>query len=224
MTVGKLSVVGTPIGNIDDLTVRARNVLAECDGVIAEDGRRTRALLTAHGISNSITSLPAFDEQRRVPQLIARLVEGQHLALCTGSGTPTVSDPGAKLVAAAIAAGAEVVAIPGPSALVAALSISGLNTAHFAFIGFAPRTPSKLRRMVEAALSDDLSCVFFEAPQRLGKTLAGLSEMVGERRVAVARELTKMHETVHLGTCQTLSEQFLATAPRGECTVIIEAR
>ena len=221
---GRLSVVATPIGNINDITIRAVHTLAECDSVIAEDSRRTKALLSAHDISRPIATLPAFDEERRIPQLLRRLAAGEHLALCTDAGTPTVSDPGARLVAAAIAEGVEVVAVPGPSAVVAALSICGLTAAHFAFIGFAPRTPSKLKRMVEQCLAAGLTCVFFEAPQRLAKTLRNVAEVAGDRRVAVARELTKMHETVHRGTCTELADTFSETTPKGECTIIIEAK
>lgn len=221
---GKLSVVSTPIGNMEDITLRAIRTLGECDGVIAEDSRRTRALLSAHSISKPIATLPAFDEQKRIPQILKRLNAGEHLAFCTDAGTPTVSDPGSRLVAAAVADGVEVVTIPGPSAVVSALSISGLNTAHFAFIGFAPRTPSKFKRLVEQALAQELTCVFFESPQRLAKALRTIADVVGDRPVAVARELTKVHETVHRGTCTELADVFTATPPRGECTVIVGAK
>ena len=221
---GKLSVVGTPIGNLNDVTLRAIDVLREADAIVAEDGRRTRKLLSAHKISASVTSLPAFAEVRRTPPLLERLQSGENLALCTDGGTPGVSDPGKRLVDAAIAAGISVEVIPGPSALTAAISVCGLDMAHVAFLGFAPKTRGKLLRAVGGALAIDLAVAFFESPQRLQKTLEALSEVAATRRAVVARELTKVHETVHRGTCAELAQVFLESPPKGECTVLIEAR
>jgi 16S rRNA (cytidine1402-2'-O)-methyltransferase len=215
--------VGTPIGNLEDISLRALRVLRECDGVIAEDTRRTRQLLTAHGIARPLHSLPAHDEQRRVPALVERLRGGESLALCTDAGTPVVSDPGAPLVAAARAAGITVVAIPGPSALTAALSGSGLRGDRVCFLGFLPRSPGKLRRSVATALALDGTVAFYESPLRLARTLSLITALCAERPVVVARELTKVHETFHTGTAKTLAEAFAAHPPRGECTVLIGA-
>ncbi len=220
---GILHVVATPIGNLQDITLRALTVLRGCDAVIAEDTRRTRQLLSAHGIARPLLSLPAHDEPRRVPALVARLLEGQTLALCTDAGTPVVSDPGALLVQAARQAGVPVVPIPGPSALVAALAGSGLRGDRVFFLGFLPRSPGKLRRAVEAGLLTDATVAFYESPLRLARTLALIAPSCGERPVVVARELTKVHETFHTGTAAALAEAFVARPPRGECTVLIGA-
>ncbi len=220
---GLLHVVATPIGNLEDITLRALRVLRDCDGVIAEDTRRTRQLLTAHGISRPLLSLPAHDEARRVPALIERLLRGESLALCTDAGTPVVSDPGAALVRAAREAGVVVVPIPGASALTAALAASGLRGERVYFLGFLPRSPGKLRRTVETGLLTEATVAFYESQLRVARTLALIAPSCGHRPVVVARELTKVHETFHTGTAATLAEAFAAEPPRGECTVLIGA-
>jgi 16S rRNA (cytidine1402-2'-O)-methyltransferase len=220
---GVLHVVATPIGNLEDITLRGLRVLRECDAVVAEDTRRTRQLLSAHGIAKRLLSLPAHDESRRVPALVERLAAGETLALCTDAGTPVVSDPGMALVRAARQAGVTVVPVPGASALTTALSASGLRGDRVCFLGFLPRSPTKLRRAVEAGLLTDSTLAFFESPMRLARTLALIAPGCGERPVVVARELTKVHETFHTGTAATLAESFAAHPPRGECTVLIGA-
>jgi 16S rRNA (cytidine1402-2'-O)-methyltransferase len=220
---GLLYVVATPIGNLEDITLRALRVLRGCDAVVAEDTRRTRQLLTAHGISRPLLSLPAHDEAHRVPALVARLLDGATLALCTDAGTPVVSDPGAALVQGARAAAVSVVPVPGASALTAALAGSGLRGDRVFFLGFLPRSPGKLRRTVEAGLVADATVAFYESPLRLARTLALIAPSCGDRPVVVARELTKVHETFHTGTAAALAEAFAATPPRGECTVLIGA-
>jgi 16S rRNA (cytidine1402-2'-O)-methyltransferase len=219
-----LYVVATPIGNLEDITLRALRVLRECDAVVAEDTRRTGVLLRAHGIEKRVLSLPAHDEARRVPGLVARLDAGESLALCTDAGTPVISDPGAALVRAARAAGHAVVPIPGPSAVVAALSASGLGAGGFCFLGFLPRSPGKLTRTLEAALRGCRVLAFYESPLRLAKTLRLAGDVLGDREVVVARELTKLHETFHVGTAKTLADEFTASPPRGECTVLVGDR
>ena len=224
---GTLQVVATPIGNLEDITLRALRALRECDAVVAEDTRRTRALLSAHGIAagaaKPILSLPAFDEGRRIPAVLRRLDAGETVALVTDGGTPALSDPGAQLVRAARAAGHTVTPIPGASALVAALSASGLDASAFCFLGFLPRTPGKLLRTLSAALALDRTVAFYESPMRLAKTLDIAAPVLGDRAVTVARELTKLHETFHSGTAAELAAQFAATPPRGECTVLVGA-
>jgi 16S rRNA (cytidine1402-2'-O)-methyltransferase len=219
--VSTLHVVGTPIGNLEDITLRALRTLRECDAVVAEDSRRTRVLLTAHGIERRVLSLPAFDEERRVPALVARLDAGESLALCTDGGTPGVSDPGAALVRAARAAGHLVTPVPGPSAVTAAISASGLGGGGFTFLGFLPRTPGKMTRTVSAALGLGRTLAFFESPFRLARTLSTVAPLLGAREVIIARELTKRHETFHIGTAEQLAALFTATPPRGECTVLV---
>jgi 16S rRNA (cytidine1402-2'-O)-methyltransferase len=221
---GTLAVVATPIGNLEDITLRALRVLRECDAVVAEDSRRTKALLTAHGVQKPVLSFPAFDERRRIPHLIERLDRGETLALCTDAGTPALSDPGSLLVSAAVEAGHRVTPIPGASALTAALAASGLPGNAFCFLGFLPRTPGKLVRLLEQALQEDRTLAFFESPMRLVKTLRIAAPVLGERPVIVARELSKVHETMHRGTAAALVEEFTAHPPRGECTVLIGAR
>jgi len=220
---GRLAVVATPIGNLDDITIRALRVLRECDCVVAEDTRRTRALLTAHGISRPLAALPAHDERRRIPQLIGRLDRGETLALCTDAGTPALSDPGAALVRAAREAGHAVTPVPGPSAVTAALSASGLAADSFCFLGFLPRTPGKLRRVLENALTTRVTLAFFESPLRLARTLQVASALLGDREILVAREVTKVHETFHAGTAAELAAEFAVHPPRGECTVLVTA-
>jgi len=222
---GLLQVVATPIGNLEDITLRALRALRECDALVAEDTRRTRALLTAHAIpaGRPILSLPAFDEGRRIPAILGHLDAGETVALVTDGGTPGLSDPGAKLVRAARDAGHTVTPVPGPSALVAALSASGLDASGVCFLGFLPRTPGKLVRTLGAALELGRTVAFYESPMRIAKTLHLAADLLADREVVVARELTKLHETFHTGTAAQLAEQFSAAPPRGECTVLVGA-
>ncbi len=222
---GTLQVVATPIGNLEDVTLRALRALRECDVVVAEDTRRTRALLSAHDIpaGKPIISLPAFDEQRRIPAVLERLDGGAVVALVTDGGTPALSDPGARLVRAAREAGHMVTPIPGPSAVVAALSAGGFDASAFCFLGFLPRTPGKLVRTLSAALALERTVAFYESPLRIAKTLGIAAAVLGEREVMVGRELTKLHETFHSGTAAELAAQFAAAPPRGECTVLVGA-
>ncbi len=213
--------MATPIGNLEDITLRALRVLRECDAVVAEDSRRTRVLLSANQISKPIMSLPAFDEARRIGSVLTRLDRGEVVALCTDAGTPAISDPGAALVRAARDAGHTVSPVPGPSALTAALAASGLPADSFCFLGFLPRTPGKILRALEAALGCGRTLAFYESPLRLVRTLRIAAPLLGEREVIVARELTKLHETFHSGTATALAEEFSARAPRGECTILV---
>lgn len=218
---GTLIVVPTPIGNLEDITLRALRTLRECDAVVAEDSRRTRILLTAHGISRPLLSLPAFDERRRVPALLDRLRVGETLALCTDAGTPAISDPGGALIRAARTTGIPVISLPGPSAVTTALAGSGLGGGGFCFLGFLPRTPAKMGRVLTAALELGLPVLFFESPLRLGRTLRILSPAVDGRELLVARELSKLHETYHAGTALELAARFSERPPKGECTVVV---
>ena len=218
-----LYVVATPIGNLEDITLRALRVLRECDAVVAEDTRRTRALLTAHGISRPLVSLPAYAEQRRIPALLQRLEQCEVLALVTDAGTPVVSDPGATVIRATRAAGYPVIPIPGPSAVVAALAATGMGEGGFVFLGFLPRSRGKMVTAMERGLAGAPTVVFYESPLRLARTLRTLADTLGDREVVVARELTKVHETIHVGRAAALAAQFGAAPPRGECTVLVGA-
>jgi 16S rRNA (cytidine1402-2'-O)-methyltransferase len=219
---GKLSLVATPIGNLEDITLRALRTLREAQCVLAEDTRHTRGLLTHHGINTRLMSLHAHTEPVRIDVLADELAAGAHYALVTDAGTPLVSDPGGELVRAAVARGVTVEAIPGPSAVISALCVAGVAAEHFRFVGFLPRGGKRRREALTAIAEDRLTSVLFEAPTRLPETLADLRESCGEgRRGAVCRELTKLHEEVARGTLAELALRF-ADAPRGELTLVIE--
>jgi len=219
---GTLYLVATPIGNLEDITLRALRVLREAGLIAAEDTRRTRKLLTHHGIHGRLLSLHEHNESTRIPELIARLRTGESIALVSDAGTPGLSDPGTALVGAAIAAGAGVVPVPGPSAPVAALVASGLPAVPVTFLGFLPAAPSERRRVLEAARAHAHTLVVFEAPHRLLKTLDALADAWGDRRIAVARELTKMHEEIWRGRVREAAAYFRAYPPRGELTLVVE--
>jgi 16S rRNA (cytidine1402-2'-O)-methyltransferase len=214
-----LFVIATPIGNLEDVSLRSMRVLAEVGLVAAEDTRVARLLLERHGIRARLVSYTDHNRRTRIPQLLARLRD-EDLALITDAGTPAISDPGAELVEAARAAGHNVVAVPGPSALVAALSVSGLRTTVFRFVGFLPRTEGDLRRLLQDAGGRAETLVAFESPARLRKTLAVVAELIPERRLAVCRELTKLHEETFVGRAAEALSHF--DAPRGEFVVVIE--
>jgi 16S rRNA (cytidine1402-2'-O)-methyltransferase len=218
--MGTLHVVATPIGNLGDISPRAEQVLRSARVVVAEDPRHSRRLLDHLGVRPQLISLPAPREVERVGKVLAAL-EGSDVALISDAGTPGISDPGRRLVAAARAAGHQVLAIPGPSAVVAAVAASGLRADRFAFLGFLPRTRGRMARVLGSA--PDLALVFFESPQRLAATLALCAELLPDRQVAVAREISKLHESWHLGTAAELAAQFRSVPARGECTVVVEA-
>jgi 16S rRNA (cytidine1402-2'-O)-methyltransferase len=221
---GRLDVIATPIGNIGDLSSRAREALAAADLVLAEDTRRTATLLAACGISRPLLSLHDHNETRRCEPLVARLRAGAVLALVSDAGTPLLSDPGFVLVRAAAAAGIEVRALAGPSAITAALAVAGLPTDRFVFEGFLPVAPGARRMALRRLAQEPRTVVLFEAPHRIAATLDELAAAFGAQRLAViARELTKLHESVYRGTLAGL-QQRAATDPdmaRGEITLVI---
>ena len=216
-----LYVVATPIGNLRDLTERAREVLAACDAVVAEDTRHSGQLLKHLRISGkSFLSLPAFDEARRVDAIVRRLSQGESLALVTDAGTPAVSDPGGLLVRRAVEAGVQIVPVPGASAAIAALSVSGFAEPRFHFVGFLPRKPSARDAILGELRELRAQLVFYESPQRLHDTLLALSAALGDRPALVARELTKVHEELLRGTLAQLAERF-AGETRGEIVIVV---
>ena len=219
---GTLYVVATPLGNLGDLSPRAAETLRAVAVVAAEDTRRTRPLLTHIGARARLRSYHAHSEPERRDVLLAALAEGHDVALVTDAGTPTISDPGADLVAAARAAGHPVVVIPGPSAVTAALSGAGLPADRYTFLGFLPRKgPDRAERLAEIATSR-VAVVVFEAANRLAELLADLAAAAGGAREAtVARELTKLHEEFRAGTLHDLAGYYAAHEPRGEVTVVI---
>ena len=218
----RLYVVGTPIGNLGDLTERARRVLVEAHVVAAEDTRRARNLLTHLGISGKpVVRLDAHASEADVARLADRVAGGELVALVTDAGTPAVSDPGSALVRAVTDRGAAVEAIPGASAVVAAVSVSGFAATAFRFVGFLPRA-HKERLEALAKIADDPDIiVFFEAPQRMAETLVDLARVMPDREVLVARELTKVHEELLRGTAGVLSEAESAREWIGELTVVL---
>jgi 16S rRNA (cytidine1402-2'-O)-methyltransferase len=219
--LGTLYLVATPIGNLEDTSARALRVLREADLLLAEDTRRTRVLLERHGVAARPLSLHAHNEAARRGRALEALGAGGSVALVSDAGTPLVSDPGERLVAAAIAAGHDVTAVPGPSALLAALCVSGLPVVPFAFLGFPPRRAGERRARFAHWRSRAETLVLFESPRRLGATLRELCEAFGgERRACVARELTKLHEEVARGTLAELAARFAAGA-RGEVTLVV---
>jgi 16S rRNA (cytidine1402-2'-O)-methyltransferase len=218
--VGTLHVVATPIGNLEDVTLRALRVLREADLLLAEDTRRTRVLLDRHGIAARPRSLHAHNESARIDEVLAALAAGRAVALVSDAGTPLVSDPGGRLLAAALAAGHEVSPVPGPSAALAALLVSGLAPTPFAFLGFLPRRPGARREALTRWRGRPETLVLFESPRRVGATAREAAELLGDRPACVARELTKLHEEVVRAPLSALAERF-ADGARGEVTLVI---
>jgi 16S rRNA (cytidine1402-2'-O)-methyltransferase len=217
---GTLYVVGTPIGNLGDLTRRAEATLASVDVIAAEDTRRTRALLSHLGISGkSLVCLDANADTRTISDLVGRLVAGEMLAFVTDAGTPGVSDPGTKLVRAAIAEGIAVMTVPGPSAVTSAVAVSGLVEGPFLFLGFLPRRGEKRRRAIRRIRVSVEPVVLFEAPGRIRETLEELGQAIPERQACVLRELTKLHEETLRGTLRELAEKDVTE--RGEFTLVV---
>lgn len=224
VTAGTLYVVATPIGNLGDLSTRAREVLARVQLIAAEDTRHTRQLLQAFGIDTPLTSLHEHNEMHKSEALIARLVTGEAIALVSDAGTPLISDPGFDLVAAARARGVSIVVIPGPCAAIAALSIAGLPTDRFVFEGFLPAKNSARVTRLQQLASEERTMIFYEAPHRLKDVLRDLAAEFGvERTASVSRELTKRFETTYNGTLAQLCESAEKNADmsRGELVIIV---
>lgn len=219
---GTLYVVATPLGHLGDLTLRAAEVLRQVPVVAAEDTRRARGLLTHLGAEPRLLSFHAHSPERRREALLEILLEGRDVALVSDAGTPVVSDPGAELVQAVREAGCRVVPIPGPSAVAAALSVSGLPGDRYLFLGFPPRKGAERQRLLLQAAASEWTVVFFEAPSRVCDLLEDLRGVAGDaRRVTVARELTKLHEEIREGTLADVAAHFIVTQPRGEFTIAL---
>jgi 16S rRNA (cytidine1402-2'-O)-methyltransferase len=217
---GTLYVVATPIGNLEDVTARALRILQGVAIVAAEDTRRTAHLLARYAIATPTTSLHAHNETRKTPVIVDRLLRGDSVALVSDAGTPLISDPGEHLIAAAIAAGIRVEPIPGPSAVMAALSAAGVSTGAFSFLGFPP-TRSKDRKLwFERLARLSHTVVFFEAPHRIRQTLQHLRASIGDCPIVVCRELTKVHESLVRGPITAVLEETMEA--RGEITVVVD--
>jgi 16S rRNA (cytidine1402-2'-O)-methyltransferase len=221
LTPGTLYLVATPIGNLEDITLRALRVLRECDVVAAEDTRRTGQLLKHFGISRPLLSYFQFNEAKRSEEIIERLGRGEKVALVTDAGSPGISDPGERVVKAAIAGGLRVEAVPGPCALVAALTASGLPTDEFHFIGFLPHKSGQRRNQLEALKSFQGTLVLYESPYRIEKLLGELGEVFPERTIVLARELTKKFEEFLRGTPSELLALVKQRTLKGEFVVMV---
>ncbi|GAB4476774.1 MAG: 16S rRNA (cytidine(1402)-2'-O)-methyltransferase [Anaerolineales bacterium] len=216
-----LYLVATPIGNLADITLRAIDILKQVTLIAAEDTRVTQKLLNHYQIHNRLVSLYDQNESRRIPLLLEALAQGD-VALVSDSGTPALNDPGYELVNAAIQAGHQVSPIPGPCAPIAALVASGLPTDHFLYLGFLPRKSSEQSRAIESVINFPYTLIVLEAPHRLVKTLSSLYQLLGDRRLVVARELTKLHEEFWRGRLSQAIEHFSSHEPRGEITLLID--
>ena len=217
--MSRLFVVATPIGNLEDVSARALRVLAEVTAIAAEDTRVTSRLLARHGIRKPLISYRAPVERRGLPRVMEAL-DGGDVALVSDAGTPTLSDPGQALVTAAWAAGHAVVPVPGPSSVTAALSVAGYGGAGFTFIGYLPRKPGEMRRLLESVRDAQRPTVAFESPYRIRRALTVIAETLGDRQVTVTRELTKVHEEVLRGTAADVLAA-LGERTRGEFTLVI---
>jgi len=221
LTPGTLYLVATPIGNLEDITMRALRVLRECDVVAAEDTRHSGRLLQHFGISKPMLSYFQFNEARRSEQILERLRRGEKVALVTDAGSPGISDPGERVVVAALAAGLRVEAVPGPCALVAALTASGLPAEEFHFVGFLPHKSGQRQRVLEALRTVPGTLVFYESPYRIVKLLEELAALYPLRKLVLARELTKKFEEFQSGLPGPLLEEARRKPPKGEFVVLL---
>jgi 16S rRNA (cytidine1402-2'-O)-methyltransferase len=219
---GTLYLVSTPIGNLEDLSLRAKRLLAEVNLIAAEDTRHTQQLLQRYGIHTRLTSYHDHNKEEKAPLLVERLKAGEQIALVADAGTPTISDPGYFLINACIAADIRVSPIPGASALLAALAASGLPTDAFLFAGFLSRKSGARQRRLAALQPLRETLIFFESPHRLLRTLEEAHQTLGDRRIAVCRELTKLHEEVIRGAVSDVIAQLTGRSVKGEITIVIE--
>jgi len=219
---GSLYIVPTPIGNLEDITFRAVRVLKEVDLIAAEDTRHTQVLLNHYDIRTSVTSYHEHNERGKARELVEQLRQGRSIALLSDAGTPMISDPGYRLVVEAIRAGVQVIPLPGPSAVTAALSAAGLPTDRFGFEGFLPAKKSERRSALEALKKDTKTLVFYEAPHRLKETLADMAEIFGDREVAIGREISKVHEEFLRGALREILATVEQQTVRGEITLVVQ--
>jgi 16S rRNA (cytidine1402-2'-O)-methyltransferase len=217
-----LYILATPIGNARDVSLRALETLKGCDVIAAEDTRVTSKLLSIHGISKPLIPYNDHNGQEMRPKILARIEQGQAVALVSDAGTPLVSDPGYKLVREAIAAGVPIVALPGPSAVLVGLTLSGLPSDRFLFAGFLPSRPGERKNALEELKGVAATLIFFESAQRLSESLAAMADVLGDRPCAMTRELTKLHEEVRRGSLRELAAHYEAAgAPKGEVTLLV---
>ncbi|MBI5754600.1 16S rRNA (cytidine(1402)-2'-O)-methyltransferase [Candidatus Peregrinibacteria bacterium] len=215
-----LYVVATPIGNLEDITLRALKTLKEVDAIAAEDTRHSGILLTKYEIKKPLLSFHSFSGHAKIEKILALLQEGKNVALISDAGTPGISDPGFVLIRAAISAGIQVVPIPGPSAFLSALCVSGLPTDKFLYLGFLPKKKSR-KTLLESLREEERTVVFYESPYRILRTLQELQACLGDRQVAVCRELTKMFEEIFRGTLSEAISHGKNKTPKGEFVVVL---
>lgn len=221
---GKLYLCATPIGNLDDITIRVLNTLKEVDIIAAEDTRHSIKLLNHFNIKTPMTSYHEFNKYDKARQLVKTLKDGRDIALVTDAGTPGISDPGEELVRQCVAAGIEVTSLPGPAACITALTVSGLKTRRFCFEAFLPKDKKERQRTLEQLKNEERTIIIYEAPHRLGRTLRELLDAVGDRKAAVCRELTKRYEEVRRTTISEALKFYSDNEPRGEFVLVIEGK
>lgn len=224
MERGKLYLCATPIGNLEDITMRVIRILKEVDLIAAEDTRNSIKLLNHFDIHTPMTSYHEYNKIEKAHVLIAKMMEGQSIALITDAGTPGISDPGEDLVRLSYEAGIEVTSLPGACACVTALTLSGLPTRRFCFEAFLPSDKKERKQVLEELKTETRTTILYEAPHRLLRTLAELLEALGNRRITVCRELTKKHETVFATTLSDAVSYYEANEPKGECVIVMEGR
>ncbi len=219
---GTLYIVSTPIGNLEDITLRAIRILKEVAAIAAEDTRHTGKLLAHFQIDTPMTSYHDFNKEGKTPVLISRLQGGDSFALVSDAGTPTLSDPGYYLIKEASHAGITICPIPGPAAAIAALSVSGLPTDRFVFEGFLPRKKGKRNKQLESLKENPRTLIFYESPYRIISLLEAIASIMGDRQVAIGREMTKIHEEVIRGSASEIIEKYAEKRFKGEATIVVE--
>lgn len=221
---GILYLVATPIGNLEDITLRALKILKEVQLIAAEDTRHTGLLLKHYGINTPLSSFYSYNQKEKTPALIRRMQEGADVALVSDAGTPGISDPAVALVAQAVAAGIKVVPIPGPTALISALVASGLDTSQFVFTGFLPVKPGRRAKALEQLGQESRTIVIYESPHRISRTLQELAGAFKSRPAAVCREITKLFEEFERGSLPELAEKYQTKKPKGEFVIVIAGK
>jgi 16S rRNA (cytidine1402-2'-O)-methyltransferase len=219
-----LYIVATPIGNLDDMTIRARDILSRVDCICAEDTRVSRTLLSHYGITTAVTAYHDFNKEKVTPRLVAMLKDGKTIALISDAGTPGIADPAFNLVREAIRENIPVVPIPGPTAFIAALVCSGLPTDRFVFENFLPAKSGRRKKVLESVKNEPRTVIFYETPHRIVSVLTDMDEVLGDVSVAIGRELTKVFEEFLRGTPKELLNHFATHKPRGEMVVLVNTR
>lgn len=222
--MGKLFVVATPIGNLEDLTFRARRILSEADVIAAEDTRHTKVLLDYYNINTPTTSYHKFNIKAKTNEILKIISQGKSVALVSDAGMPGVSDPGYELIKGAIEAGIDVIPIPGPSAVITALAVSGLSTDRFCFEGYLPKKKGERSKALKKLKEEERTIIVYEAPHRLLETIEDVREVLGNKSIAIARELTKKFEEVVRGKVSEVINHFKRQKPRGEFVIVIEGK